>query len=96
VEGEPNQDGDPGFEVATEAKRIEKAVKDQLSRSAVLDILIQPHWKSWSGLMRTKDGHCRLNWPVHSPKEELTLIKAIKDYLQADPKHRSEKEPLCD
>ncbi len=25
------------------------------------------------------------------PEEELTLIKATKDYLQADPKHRSER-----
>ena len=75
---------------ATEAKRIEKAVKTAFKISsfghldpAALEVVVRTYEnKGWAlppDLARSQ------------PKEELNLIKAIKDYLQADPKHRSER-----
>jgi integrase len=74
----------------TEAKRIEKAVKTAVKISsfghldpASLEVVVRTYEnKGWAlppELARPQ------------PEEELTLIKAIKDYLQADPKHRSER-----
>ncbi len=75
---------------ATEAKRIEKAVKTAFKINsfghldpASLEVVVRTYenkgWALPSELARPQ------------PEEELTLIKATRDYLQADPKHRSER-----
>lgn len=74
----------------TEAKRIEKAVKtafkissfghlDPASSEVVVRTYENKGWALPPELARPQ------------PEEEFTLIKATKDYLQADPKYRSER-----
>ncbi len=75
---------------STEAKKIEKAVKTAFNIGVFvhldpdcLDVVIRTYenkgWALPTELARIE------------PAEELTLIKAVKEYLQADPKHRSER-----
>ena len=44
--------------------------------------------------MKTRDGRYRSKLARPEPTEDLTLIKAIKEYLRADPKRRVERN-LC-
>jgi integrase len=78
---------------ATEAKKIEKAVKTAFTIGSFghldpdcLDVVLRTYEnKGWAlppELARPE------------PTEELTLIGAIKEYLRADPKHRVERN-LC-
>lgn len=73
-----------------EAKRIEKDVKSAF-RVYRFDSLDEAA-KSW--VIRT---HENRGWPLPSelarplPGDEPTLIVAIREYLQADPRHRSER-----
>jgi len=75
---------------STDAKRIEKAVKTAFKigtfghlEPECLDVVIRTYEnKGWAlppELARPE------------PAEELTLIKATREYLKADPKHRSER-----
>ena len=73
-----------------DAKKIEKSVKTAFKigtfghlEPECLDVVLRTYenngWALPPELARPE------------PVEELTLIKAIKDYLQADPKHRAER-----
>jgi len=74
----------------TEAKKIERAVKTAFKigtfghlEPECLDVVMRTYEnKGWA--LPPEVDHSQ-------PKEERTLIKAIKDYLQADKKHRSER-----
>lgn len=72
------------------AKRIDKAVRTSL-RINRFDHL-KPDEQEW--VIRTfqnKGWKLPADLAVCEPEEELTLEKAIKDYLQADEKHRRER-----
>ncbi len=75
---------------ATDAKRIEKAVK------TAFKILVYGHLdpEAQEVVVRTYDNN---GWALPPElarpalEEELTLIGAVKEYLKADPKHRTER-----
>jgi integrase len=75
---------------ASDAKRIEKSVKTAFRignfahlEPDCLEVVMRTHEnKGWALPPELATPY---------PEEELTLIKAVKDYLQADPKHRTER-----
>ena len=75
---------------ASDAKRIEKSVKTAFRVGNFADL--EPD--CLEVVMRT---HENKGWALPPelappyPEEELTLTRGVKDYLQADPKHRSER-----
>jgi integrase len=73
-----------------EAKRIEKDVKSAL-RVYSFDNLDQPALEFVIKTFENKSWAPPPELARLEPQEELTLIRAVKDYLQADPKHRAER-----
>jgi len=73
-----------------EAKRIEKDVKSAL-RVYRFDNLDQPALEFVVKTFENKGWALPPELGRPEPEEELTLIRAVKDYLQADPKHREER-----
>lgn len=75
---------------STDAKKIEKAVKTAFTIGSFghldpdcLDVVLRTY--------KNKGWALPPELARHEPTEELTLIKATREYLKADPKHRSER-----
>ncbi|MGO9572159.1 MAG: tyrosine-type recombinase/integrase [Desulfomonilaceae bacterium] len=73
-----------------EAKRIEKDVKSAL-RVYSFDNLDQPALEFVIKTFENKSWALPTELARLEPEEELTLIRTVKDFLQADPKHQAER-----